>query len=97
MMKIFLIFSIFVGRLSRNPGGNYRKNRKYSSHTKYLSADNQITFVGSVNLDSQSFYYSKELVVAVDDHEITKNWCRKVFKPDFFKGEALSRKFLIEP
>ena len=74
------------GRLSRQ-GDDAKGLRKYSSHTKYLIADNQVTFVGSFNIDQQSWYFSRELIIALDNHELSKKWCQKVFRTDFLRGK----------
>jgi phosphatidylserine/phosphatidylglycerophosphate/cardiolipin synthase-like enzyme len=74
------------GRLSRQ-GDDAKGIRKYSSHTKFLMADNQVTFVGSFNIDQQSWYFSRELILALDHHELSKLWCQKVFRTDFLRGK----------
>ncbi len=52
-----------------------------SSHTKYLSADNEIVLTGSSNLDMQSFYQSREFNVALSSTEVAKLWCQQLFEP----------------
>ncbi len=71
------------GRLS---GKNPKVKGHYSSHTKYYSFDNQITMIGSSNLDRQSFYWSKETNVLIDHHRTTTKWCKSVFRSDFLRG-----------
>ncbi len=56
------------------------------NHTKYLSADNQITVFGSANFDQQSWYNSRELNIVFDDHELTENYCRKIFGIDYLRA-----------
>jgi len=74
------------GRVSRESGKDKEKLGKWTSHTKYMSVDNQITVVGSANMDSQSWYYSRELNIAIDHHEITRKWCNLVFRTDFLRA-----------
>ena len=63
------------------------------NHTKYLSADNQVSLVGSANIDEQSWFNSREANIIVDSHEVAKVWCRKTFKTDFMRGQRWGRKF----
>ncbi len=56
------------------------------SYDIYMCVDNQITVVGSANMDSQSWYYSRELNIAIDHHEITRKWCNLVFRTDFLRA-----------
>tara|TARA_Y100001954_G_scaffold76554_1_gene84043 strand:- start:4030 stop:5631 length:1602 start_codon:yes stop_codon:yes gene_type:complete len=74
------------GRVSRESGKDKEKLGKWTSHTKYMSVDNQITVVGSANMDSQSWYYSRELNIAIDHHEISRKWCNLVFRTDFLRA-----------
>ena len=56
------------------------------NHTKYLSADNQVSLVGSANIDEQSWYNSREANIVIDNYKVSKSWCEKAFKTDFLKG-----------
>ncbi|TDJ09453.1 MAG: hypothetical protein E2O68_00340 [Deltaproteobacteria bacterium] len=78
-------FVDFRGRLSKEP--SEKDPKSYTSHTKYLGVDNQITMIGSSNLDTQSWYYSREVNVLIDDHKTTSKWCRSVFRTDFLRGK----------
>ena len=75
------------GRLSREFGTDKDKLSKWTSHTKYMSVDNQVTVVGSTNMDNQSFFYSRELNIALDHHEITRKWCNLVFRTDYLRAK----------
>ncbi|MDC0255432.1 phosphatidylserine/phosphatidylglycerophosphate/cardiolipin synthase family protein [Bacteriovoracales bacterium] len=75
------------GRLSREYGTDKDKLSKWTSHTKYMSIDNQVTIVGSTNMDNQSYYYSRELNIAIDHYEITRKWCNLVFRTDFLRAK----------
>ena len=74
------------GRISKEEGKDKDKLAKWTSHTKYMSVDNQLTLIGSANMDSQSWYYSRELNIALDHHEITRKWCNLVFRTDFLRA-----------
>ena len=93
----------FVTRGGNISGKEKGKRYKYSTrfrekfwnhnHTKFLSADNQVTIVGSANIDEQSWYNSRESNIIIDSYELTRSWCRKTFKIDFMKGRKWGRKF----
>lgn len=78
-------FVDFKGRLSRD--FTKENPNTYTSHTKYLAVDNQITMIGSTNLDTQSWYYSREVNVLIDDFKTTSKWCKRVFRTDFLRGQ----------
>jgi phosphatidylserine/phosphatidylglycerophosphate/cardiolipin synthase-like enzyme len=44
-----------------------------------LSADDQIAIIGSANMDTQSWYQSRELNVLVDSAVIVKAWEEAIF------------------
>jgi phosphatidylserine/phosphatidylglycerophosphate/cardiolipin synthase-like enzyme len=67
--------------------GRLSQNRTYTSHTKYIAADNQIVMVGSANLDSMSLFYAREINILVDSPDIANIWCRQVFRTDFLRGQ----------
>lgn len=48
-------------------------------HTKYLDVDGEFAIIGSGNIDSQSFYYSSESNVLIDDAGQTKRTTAKMF------------------
>ena len=60
-----------------------------------MSADNQVTIVGSANFDEQSFYNSRELNVIFDGHKLTKKWCQNVFKTDFLRAKPFGDKLWL--
>lgn len=78
-------FVDYRGRLSRTPSDD--NPRSFTSHTKYMGVDNQITMIGSSNFDTQSWYYSREINVLIDDHKTTSKWCKRVFRTDFLRGK----------
>lgn len=65
------------------------------NHTKFLSADNQVVIVGSANFDEQSWYNSRELNIVLDDHKTAQALCRKVFLPDFLRGQGFGSKLWV--
>jgi hypothetical protein len=93
----------FVSRGGNISGKEKGERYKYSTrfrekfwnhnHTKFLSADNQVTIVGSANIDEQSWYNSRETNIVIDNYKLTKSWCTKAFKTDFMKGRKWGRKF----
>lgn len=52
-----------------------------SSHVKYLSVDDQVTIMGSANLDVQSWRNSREVNVVVDGAGLAKTYREAVFAP----------------
>jgi phosphatidylserine/phosphatidylglycerophosphate/cardiolipin synthase-like enzyme len=57
-----------------------------SSHVKGATFDDQVLIVGSGNMDSQSWYRSRELNVVIDSAEATARWQREVFAPRFARA-----------
>jgi Phosphatidylserine/phosphatidylglycerophosphate/cardiolipin synthases and related enzymes len=53
------------------------------NHTKFLCIDRQWIYVGSQNLDNQSFAFSRELGVGIDDPEVAERFAREVFERDW--------------
>ncbi len=60
-----------------------------SAHTKYLTADGQISIVGSSNHDTQSWNHSRETNLLVDSREVTAKWESQVFGPSFRRGHPV--------
>jgi phosphatidylserine/phosphatidylglycerophosphate/cardiolipin synthase-like enzyme len=58
------------------------------AHVKYLSVDDQVVIIGSGNMDTQSWNFSGEVNVAVDDAVVTRAWDGRVFDPHFEHGVA---------
>lgn len=54
-----------------------------ASHAKYASADGAVVVVGSSNMDTQSWNFSREIDVVVDDAATTAAWDAQVFRADF--------------
>jgi len=67
------------------------------NHTKFLTADNQITIVGSANWDEQSWYNSRELNVLIDGNSITNHLCKAVFKDDYVRAENIGKPVFKKP
>ena len=67
--------------------GEVSYKHTHATHTKFLSVDNQVVLVGSANLDTQSWYHSREANILIDDHDVAKKWCQQVFKTDFLRGQ----------
>lgn len=42
-------------------------------HTKSISVDNQLSFIGSVNLDMRSFFLNFEIILAIDSEIFNRN------------------------
>lgn len=61
----------------------------HSSHVKYSSADDQVAYNGSLNLDTQSWARSRELGVLVGDEETIKAWNEQLFDRDFERAVAI--------
>jgi phosphatidylserine/phosphatidylglycerophosphate/cardiolipin synthase-like enzyme len=53
------------------------------NHTKFLCVDRQWIYVGSQNLDNQSFAFSRELGVGIDDPAIAEAFAAEVFERDW--------------
>lgn len=53
------------------------------NHTKFLCVDRAWVYVGSQNLDNQSFAFSRELGIGIDDAETAEIFAREVFERDW--------------
>jgi phosphatidylserine/phosphatidylglycerophosphate/cardiolipin synthase-like enzyme len=53
------------------------------NHTKFLCIDRQWIYVGSQNLDNQSFAFSRELGLGIDDPAIAETFAIEVFERDW--------------
>ncbi|MNX88948.1 Cardiolipin synthase [compost metagenome] len=53
------------------------------SHTKYLSVDGQWAYVGSQNMDNQSWSFSREVGVGIDDPAQVRRLDEAVFDADW--------------
>lgn len=42
-------------------------------HTKSILVDNELSFIGSVNLDFRSFFLNFEIIIAIDNEDFNKN------------------------
>ena len=55
-----------------------------ASHAKYMSVDDQVSIVGSGNMETPAWNFSHEFNVLIDDHGVTKNDLeKKFFQPDW--------------
>lgn len=61
-------------------------HQRRSSHVKYASADEQIAYNGSLNMDQQSYMRSREVGVLVGDAETVHTWNEQLFDRDFARG-----------
>ncbi len=53
------------------------------NHTKFVCVDRQWIYVGSQNLDNQSFAFSRELGLGIDDPAIAETFASEVFERDW--------------
>ena len=58
-----------------------------SSHAKYTNIDNQVTYIGSGNMDRQSWVNSREIGLFVDGKELAQKWHEQVFQPAFERSK----------
>lgn len=65
----------------RNFSSNGEKGE--SNHTKFVGIDQQWVYVGSQNMDNQSFAFSRELGLGLDDPDTARRLITKVFEPDW--------------
>ena len=54
-----------------------------AAHAKYMSVDDQVVLVGSMNQDTQSWNNSGETNVAIDSSEVTRHYDSRLFEPAF--------------
>lgn len=54
-----------------------------SNHTKFVGIDHQWVYVGSQNMDNQSFAFSRELGLGLDDPETARRLISEIFEPDW--------------
>ncbi len=66
-------------------------NGPRASHAKYASFDDQVAFVGSGNMDTQSWNHSHEANIVVDSARITASWKAKAFTPVFQRAIVVDR------
>jgi phosphatidylserine/phosphatidylglycerophosphate/cardiolipin synthase-like enzyme len=75
-------FADAAGEVSGGPAG--------TSHAKYLAIDDEITVLGSTNLDTQSWYASRELDFLIPNASITQKWIRELFIPVFARSKSVN-------
>ena len=68
-------------------GGVVDGNVAGASHLKYTEVDEQLVIVGSANMDTQSWNYSGESNIAIDDAETARRYSRAIFAPTFALAE----------
>lgn len=57
-----------------------------AAHVKYATFDRRVVFVGSTNLDRQSFRRAREVNIVIDDEETARRIEQAVFDRDFELG-----------
>lgn len=67
-------------------GKKAHKGTAKNSHAKYMSVDNQIYYIGSANMDNQSWANSREIGLFIDANSEVKKWTQSVFNPIFNKA-----------
>ena len=63
-----------------------REDRAFSSHAKQAFFDDEVAFVGSANMDTQSWNQSREVNVLVDSAEAVVRWRSQSFDPAFARS-----------
>lgn len=58
-------------------------NAPHATHVKAIWIDDELVFVMSKNMDTQSWRHSRELGVLVDSPYVAHAWMRTLFLPDF--------------
>lgn len=71
---------------SRDGTEPVKGNTHFASHTKYMTADEQIAIVGSGNQDTPSWNYSHEFNFLLDDPSATSQVEGAVFQPDWARS-----------
>jgi len=66
-------------------------NIPLAAHAKFAAFDDQVSIVGSANMDTQSWNNSHELNLAIDDAETTRAWTAKVFDPAYARSVPVER------
>lgn len=64
------------------------------AHTKFLTVDGVWSYVGSQNMDNQSWSFSRELGLGIDDQAQTEKLKKTVFDPDWKNGIAVKPSWL---
>lgn len=62
------------------------------NHTKYADFDNEVLLIGSANWDTQSYFNSRELSLAVYSPGAIKNICEKTFYEDYMRSQPIQVK-----
>lgn len=65
-----------------SPDGKTHAN----NHTKYMSVDGEWAYLGSQNMDKQSFVYSREAGLGIDDAAATRKLDAALFDQDWARG-----------
>ncbi len=63
--------------------------KEHGRHIKYYSVDGEMVLVGSFNLDEQSVLRSREVMIAIDDELVTRQYDSKIFDADFAIGRSI--------
>lgn len=62
------------------------------NHTKYADFDNEVLLLGSANWDTQSYFNSRELSLAIFSPGAIKNICEKTFYEDYVRSQPVQVK-----
>lgn len=54
-----------------------------NSHVKYMQLDHQISYIGSANMDRQSWVNSREIGLFIDSKHLASEWNQQLFQPAF--------------
>ncbi len=62
-----------------------------TNHAKMMIVDDRVSFVGSANMDNQSWVNSREIALFIDSSRHAKQWQQDVFYPNFEKAKPVSQ------
>lgn len=62
------------------------KSKGPNSHVKFMSVDNQVSYIGSSNMDRQSWVNSREIGLFIDSSHLASEWNKQLFNPAFQRG-----------
>lgn len=56
------------------------------SHAKFMVVDGRVTYIGSANMDNQSWVNSREIGLFIDSRSHARQWLKQFFEPSFAKA-----------
>ena len=68
------------------PNETLSKKKHAANHGKFMAIDDRVTYIGSANMDNQSWVNSREIGLFLDDPALTKSWLNQMFNPIFSKA-----------